>query len=113
MSNFQRRLLVFALCTLFSTPVLANDGYVNSLWQEIWGNFIAWFSGDETEGGSVYIPSGNNRPGGGGGLHSMPLGDGDEGGSVYVPSGNNRPGTPSNPLTGSENEGGSVYVPSG
>ncbi len=112
MSTFQRRLIVFALCTLFSTSAFASDGYVNSLWQEIWGNFIAMFMGDEDEGGSVYVPSGNTRPGGGNGFSSIPLGTENEGGSVYVPSGNNRPGGANQPVAGG-NEGGSVYVPSG
>ena len=112
MSNFQRRLTVFALCTLFSTPILADDGYMQSVWQEIWGNFIAWFSGDTAEGGSVYVPSGGNRPGGGDGFSAIFLGD--EGGSVYVPSGKPLNGSNPNSLGEPQNpEGGSVYVPSG
>ena len=85
MSKLQRNLTVFALLALFSTPILADDGFTFSWWQEVWGDLVALFSADEIESGGVYIPSGGDQPQSGGVY--IPSGDQIESGGVYIPSG--------------------------
>jgi hypothetical protein len=102
MSKFHRRGIVVILCVLFTFPLVADDGFEASVWQEMWEMMMTIISGSDKEGGSVYVPSG------------IVQGGSDEGGSVYVPSGvtfsegdHNVTPPPQQP------EGGSVYVPSG
>lgn len=102
MSNFNRRVVVFVLSVLFTSPLLADDRFEATVWQQIWDSLITIVSGSEKEGGSVYVPSGIVREGGD-----------DEGGSVYVPSGLVQGGDHSGTPPQQQPEGGSVYVPSG
>lgn len=104
MSNFNRRVIVLAFSVLFAFPLVADDGFEASVWQEIWETMISIISGSEKEGGSVYVPSGIVRGG-----------NEDEGGSVYIPSGLTFSEGDDNTVTPppQQPEGGSVYVPSG
>ncbi len=82
MTRCTRYLSVLAVLVLVASPVLADDGYAASMWQQIWNQLVAMISGDEGTG--QFIPSGDTAEGTG---QFIPSGDTAEGTGQFIPSG--------------------------